>query len=259
LIAIIDYRAGNLTSVRLALEYIGAPCEITSDPSRVLADERVIFPGVGAAAEAMKNLTEFGLIEPIRELVATGKPFLGICLGTQVIFEFSEEDGGTPCIGLVPGSVKLFTPSEPACKIPQIGWNTVEFKRSLCVGADSPPTHTKIERSLCVGADSPPTHTKIERSLRVGANSPPTHSDLASETHPLFEGIENQSEFYFVHSYYPAPSDPGWIVGETDYAGARFASAIGRGNLFATQFHPERSGRIGLRLLDNFARWDGKC
>ena len=225
MIAVIDYRAGNLTSVRLALEYIGASCEITSDPSRVLAAERVIFPGVGAAGEAMRNLRELGLIEPIRRVVASGVPFLGICLGTQVIFEFSEEDGGTACIGLVPGTVNRFVSSDPSCKIPQIGWNAVEFRRSL----------------------------------RVGANSPPTHGGRASGPHPIFERVEDASEFYFVHSYYPAPSDPGYVIGETDYAGVRFASAVGSGNLFATQFHPERSGRIGLRLLDNFARWDGKC
>jgi imidazole glycerol-phosphate synthase subunit HisH len=206
-IAIIDYNAGNLTSVRLALESIDAPCEITSDPARILAAERVIFPGVGAAAEAMRNLHERGLLDSLRDAVAAGKPFLGICLGTQVIFEFSEEDGGAPCIGIVPGAVKRFTPSDPMCKIPQMGWNAVDFRRP----------------------------------------------------HPLLEGIENGSEFYFVHSYYCAPSDPAYIVGETDYADVVFASVVGKGNLFATQFHPERSGRIGLKMLENFSRWDGKC
>jgi glutamine amidotransferase len=206
-IAIIDYKAGNLTSVRLALEYIGAECEITSDPARILAADRVIFPGVGAAAEAMKNLREMNLLDPLKQSVASGKPFLGICLGTQVIFEFSEEDGGTDCVGIIPGQVKRFTPSDPMCKIPQIGWNAVEFARA----------------------------------------------------HPLLEGIESGSEFYFVHSYYPAASDRSYIVGETEYADVRFASAVGSGNLFATQFHPERSGRIGLRLLENFVRWDGTC
>ncbi len=155
----------------------------------------------------MKCLRELELIETIKNVVASGTPFLGICLGTQVIFEFSEEDGGTQCMGIVPGSVKKFTPSDPMCKIPQMGWNAVEFMRP----------------------------------------------------HPLFEHIETGSEFYFVHSYYPAPSDERYVVGRTEYAGVRFASAIGRGNLFATQFHPERSGRIGLKLLENFSRWDGTC
>ena len=207
MIAIIDYKAGNLTSVRLALEHIGAPCEVTSDPSRISAAERVIFPGVGAAGEAMRNLRELRLIGPLRSVVSSGVPFLGICLGTQVIFEFSEEDGGTPCIGLVSGAVKRFTPSDPMCKIPHMGWNTVRF----------------------------------------------------AAAHPLFSGIEDGSEFYFVHSYYPAPSEAGCVLGETEYAGVRFASVVGRDNLFATQFHPERSGRIGLTLLANFSRWNGTC
>lgn len=207
MIAIIDYKAGNLTSVRLGLEYKGIECEITNDPVKILAAERVIFPGVGAAGEAMRNIKELGLLEPIRAVVAKGTPFMGICLGTQIIFESSEEDGGTECVGLVPGTVKKFTPADPMCKIPQMGWNTVELKTA----------------------------------------------------HPLFEGIEDCSEFYFVHSYYPSPSDASYIIGETEYADVRFASAVGKGNLFATQFHPERSGRIGLKLLENFSRWDGKC
>ena len=206
MIAIIDYDAGNLTSVRLALEYMGVECEITRDAAKIEAADRVIFPGVGAAEAAMANLNEFGLIEPIRNVVASGKPFMGICLGAQIILEHSEE-GDVGCIGLVPGTVKRFMPSDPMCKIPQMGWNTVEIKRP----------------------------------------------------HPLFDGIEDSSEFYFVHSYYCAPSNDRHIAGETEYAGVRFASAVGRDNLFAVQFHPERSGRIGLRLLANFSRWDGKC
>ena len=207
MIAIIDYKAGNLTSVRLALEHLGVECEITSDPARIDSAQRVIFPGVGAAAEAMKNLRDLKLLEPVRDAVAQGKPFLGICLGTQIILESSEEDGGTECVGLLPGTVKRFAPSDPMCKIPQMGWNTVEFKQA----------------------------------------------------HPLLDGIDDGSEFYFVHSYYPAPSNAEHIAAETDYAGVRFASAMADGSLFATQFHPERSGRIGLRLLENFSRWNGQC
>lgn len=207
MIAIIDYKAGNLTSVKLALEHIGVECEITSDPAKILAADQVIFPGVGAAAEAMRNLRKMQLIEPMRTVVSNGTPFLGICLGTQVIFENSEEDGGVDCIGFVPGTVKRFTSSDPMCKIPQIGWNTVSQKVS----------------------------------------------------HPLFDGIKDNSEFYFVHSYYPSASDTAYITGETEYADVRFASAVGKDNLFATQFHPERSGRIGLKLLENFSRWNGKC
>lgn len=207
MIAIIDYKAGNLTSVRLALEDLGVQAEVTRDPARIRAAERVIFPGVGAAGAAMAHLRELDLLGIIRETAASAKPFLGICLGTQVIFERSEEDGGTDCIGLVPGSVRRFQPEDALCKIPQIGWNTVRFRRS----------------------------------------------------HPLLTGIEDDSEFYFVHSYYPAPSDPAYVVGETEYAGVAFASMVGRDNLLATQFHPERSGRIGLQLLRNFSTWDGTC
>lgn len=207
MIAIVDYKAGNLTSVRLALEDLGVPAVVTQDPDAILAADRVIFPGVGAAGAAMDHLTQLGLVSPLRQALDQGKPFLGICLGTQVIFEHSEEDGGVACLGIVPGNVKRFNPSDPLCKIPQMGWNTAEIRRS----------------------------------------------------HPILEDIEDQSEFYFVHSYYPAPADGAHVVAETEYADARFASVIGRDNLVATQFHPERSGRIGLALLANFSRWDGTC
>ncbi|MGC8862215.1 MAG: imidazole glycerol phosphate synthase subunit HisH [Armatimonadota bacterium] len=241
MIAIIDYKAGNLTSVRLALEYLGLASEITSDPDRVLAAERVIFPGVGAAREAMKNLRTLGLIEPIRQVVMSGTPFLGICLGTQVIMEFSEEDGGTQCIGLVPGSVKRFAPTDSGCKIPHMGWNTVCFAGIAGECSGSVP-HRIFNAENKVISD-PAEWTKRSGCVK----------------HPLFEGIEDETEFYFVHSYYPMPSARSYVLGETDYAGVRFASAIGHKNLFATQFHPERSGRFGLRLLANFARWDGRC
>ncbi len=207
MIAIVDYRAGNLTSVLLALEHLGVSAQITQDPAEILEADRVIFPGVGAAQTAMDNLTELGLSETLGTVVSQGTPFLGICLGTQVIFEHSEEDGGTDCVGLIPGTVKRFTPSDPLCKIPQIGWNAVHIQRP----------------------------------------------------HPLFSGVEDTSEFYFVHSYYCAPADPAYVIGQTGYADVEFASAVGKANLFATQFHPERSGRIGLRILENFSEWDGTC
>ncbi|MBT3376875.1 MAG: imidazole glycerol phosphate synthase subunit HisH [Lentisphaerae bacterium] len=207
MIAIVDYRAGNLTSVRLAFEALNVPCTVTSSAADVLAAERVVFPGVGAAGAAMRALRSLGLEDTIRQVVAAGTPFLGICLGTQIILEESEEDDGTACIGVLPGRVPRFRPVDRYDKIPQIGWNAVTSRRP----------------------------------------------------HPLLDGIEQDSEFYFVHSYYPAPSRPEHIIGETTYADATFASIIGTNNLFATQFHPERSGRIGLKLLENFTRWDGKC
>lgn len=205
MIAIIDYRAGNLTSVKLALDAIGVQGEITDAPERIMAAERVIFPGVGAAGAAMGHLARLGLVNVIRQVAASGTPFLGICLGTQIVFGFSEEDGGTDCIGLVPGRVRLFAPANRLDKVPQMGWNSV-------------------------------------RQVRP---------------HPIFAGIADESEFYFVHSYYPSPSDPSYVLGETEYAGVRFASAVGKGSLVATQFHPEKSGRVGLKLLENFCRWNG--
>lgn len=207
MIAIVDYRAGNLTSVRLACESLGLDARVTSDPAEILAAERVIFPGVGAAAAAMANLTELDLADTIAEVVAAGTPFLGICLGTQIICEASEEDGGVTCLGILPGQVIRFRPAQRHFKIPQIGWNAVSWTRP----------------------------------------------------HPVFAGIESGTEFYFVHSYYPAPADAALRLAETEYADVTFASAIGRDNLVATQFHPEKSGRIGLQLLKNFGEWNGQC
>ena len=205
MIAIIDYRAGNLTSVKLAMDALGVDAEITSDATRILGAERVVFPGVGAAGAAMGHLGELGLAGVIHDVVDRGTPFLGICLGTQIILQHSEEDGGVDTLGLVEGGVRLFRPDDPHVKVPQMGWNAV-------------------------------------RQVR---------------THPVFDDVEDHSEFYFVHSYHPDPSLPDCILGETEYAGVTFASVLGRDNLVATQFHPEKSGRIGLRLLANFCAWNG--
>ena len=205
MIAIIDYRAGNLTSVKLAMDTLGVDAEITSDATRILGAERVVFPGVGAAGAAMGHLVELGLAGVIHDVVDRGTPFLGICLGTQIILGRSEEDGGVETLGLVEGNVRLFRPTDPHVKVPQMGWNTV-------------------------------------RQVKP---------------HPVFEGIADNSEFYFVHSYHPEPSLPDCILGETEYAGVTFASVLGRDNLVATQFHPEKSGRVGLRLLANFCAWNG--
>ncbi len=207
MIAIVDYKAGNLTSVRLAFDVLGIDARVTDRSADILAADRVVFPGVGAAGAAMRNMESLKLADPLREVVRRGTPFLGICLGTQIILGFSEEDGGVPTVGLVPGRVRLFHPVSREDKVPQIGWNGVRLKRE----------------------------------------------------HPVFEGIESGSEFYFVHSYYPDPENGADVVGVTDYAGVEFASVIGRDNLVATQFHPEKSGRIGLTLFKNFSQWDGRC
>lgn len=207
MVVIVDYGAGNLTSVRLAFEKLGVEAAITNVPAEILAAERVVFPGVGSAGAAMQHLRDMGLIETLRKVVSLGTPFLGICLGTQVILERSEEDGGVDCLGLISGEVKLIRPDDSTVKVPHMGWNSVVFKKR----------------------------------------------------HPVFDGLQDGSEFYFVHSYYPAPTAGENVLGETGYGGTTFASILGRASIIATQFHPERSGRLGLKLLQNFSRWDGKC
>ncbi|MEI6563194.1 MAG: imidazole glycerol phosphate synthase subunit HisH [bacterium] len=207
MIAIVDYKAGNLTSVKLAFEAIGVEAVITDRPETILQADRVVFPGVGAAGASMRNLSELNLVDALRTVVARGTPFLGICVGMQVLFDRSEEDGGTPTLGFIPGEVRLFRPVEPADKVPQIGWNAVRFRRS----------------------------------------------------HPVFAGVESETEFYFVHSYYPTAKNSTDCVGTTDYAGVEFTSVVGRDNLVATQFHIEKSGRVGLKVFENFSRWDGQC
>jgi glutamine amidotransferase len=208
MIAIVDYRAGNLTSVARALHHLNQPYRITADPEVLQQASHVIFPGVGAAGAAMTYLRQTGLDKQIKRLVERGKPLLGICLGTQVIFEYSEEND-TSCLGIVPGSVRLFPQTLRQdglpLKIPHMGWNEVVF----------------------------------------------------TKPHPVFKDVGQGAAFYFVHSYYPAPDDPAWILGSTDY-GLRFCSAIARENLVAVQFHPEKSGRPGLRILENFCRWGGR-
>ena len=194
MIAIVDYRAGNLTSVKLAFDAIGAETVVTSDPTAVRAADHVVFPGVGAAASAMANLRALGLEEAVREAALSGRPFLGICLGMQILFVHSEEDGGVDLLGVLPGKVRRF-PDAPGFKVPEIGWNDVQ--------ADDPGGFLK-----------------------------------------------SGDEFYFVHSYY-AELNP-FTVGRATYAGVEFTAAVRRGNLFATQFHPEKSGRVGLSLLRAF-------
>ncbi len=206
MIAILDYKAGNLTSVKRALDYLGHESFITSDPEEVLQASRLIFPGVGAAGRAMENLKSRGLDEAIREFFRSGRPLLGICLGMQIIFEESEEDGARG-LGILSGKVvrfpePLLDPQGNPLKVPHMGWNRVKVLVS----------------------------------------------------HPLFSGIDPRHEFYFVHSYYPRPKDPGVIIGVTDY-GVEFPSVVAHANLWAVQFHPEKSGRPGLRMLENFCRW----
>jgi glutamine amidotransferase len=201
-IAIIDYRAGNLRSVQRALRHLGLPCIITADAQKIAEADRVIFPGVGAAGKAMEIIRSAGLDLTIHEVIDRGTPFLGICLGTQIIFDSSEEDAAA-CLGIFPGTVRRFP--EKGEKIPHMGWNTLRHVRG----------------------------------------------------HPMLHGVQENAWFYFVHSYYPDPSDEADVVARTSYC-IEFVSAVSRGNVFATQFHPEKSGAPGLKILENFTRWDGK-
>lgn len=200
-VTIVDYRAGNLTSVRLAVEKLGRTAEITSDPEEVLSASRLIFPGVGAAFAAMDRLRSMGLDKAILGYARKGRPLLGICLGAQIVLEHSEE-GDTDCLSLVKGrATKLAVPQQ--AKVPHMGWNAVKIVRD----------------------------------------------------HPIWQGVENESQFYFVHSYAPAPAEESAAIGTTDYHGA-FVSALARDNIVACQFHPERSGRIGLKVLENYLSWN---
>jgi imidazole glycerol-phosphate synthase subunit HisH len=200
---VLDYGAGNLTSVENALRHLGARFLVTAKPEPLGDAEAVIFPGVGEAASSMAELARTGLDQALRSYVATGRKMLGICIGCQVIFEHSEERD-TECLGLYPGVVRRFPP-RPGLKVPHIGWNSVHFTRN----------------------------------------------------HPVFADIPQDSSFYFVHSYYPSPADPGMVAAETEY-GERFASCVARRNMIAFQFHLEKSGPLGLALLANFLSWDGR-
>lgn len=209
MVSIIDYKAGNLKSVERALNKIGVSCRVTADREEVRAAERVIFPGVGAAGQAMVNLKELGIDQVISEAFESGKPILGICLGAQIVLEASQENEAA-CLGLIKGSTKRFPETLSAgpdrLKIPHMGWNGLNIRKQ----------------------------------------------------HPVLDGINPDDEFYFVHSYYPAPSSKECVMAETEY-GITFPSVVGERNLVAMQFHPEKSGPAGLRILRNFCTWDGNA
>lgn len=196
MIAIIDYGMGNLRSVQKALALLGYASTITEQPEQVMAADGVILPGVGAYADAMLNLRERGMDRVIKDMVAANRPFLGICLGMQLLFSWSEENGGADGLGIIPGRVLKLPAGR---KIPHMGWNDWEVTRS----------------------------------------------------NPFTAGVEPGSDVYFVHSYYVEPDDKGVVLTRTEYTNW-FPSIIGQGSLYATQFHPEKSGRVGLQLLKNF-------
>ncbi|MCA9133393.1 MAG: imidazole glycerol phosphate synthase subunit HisH [Planctomycetales bacterium] len=203
-IAIVDYQMGNLRSVQKALEHVGFQATITNRPEEIAAAHKVILPGVGGFGDAIGELRSQQLEQPILEAIAAGKPFLGICLGLQLLFEVGLEGGTHAGLGVLPGSVERFPttyPQELGLKVPHMGWNQVVVQQPGC---------------------------------------------------PLWQGIPEDAYFYFVHSYYVRPSEPAvrWL--SCDY-GQQFCAAVWRDNLFATQFHPEKSQQHGLQLLKNFA------
>jgi glutamine amidotransferase len=202
MISIIDYKAGNLTSVKRALDFLGIPCVITKDAGVIRKSRRIIFPGVGNAASAVPVLRERGIDIALKEAFNAGTPILGICLGTQIILSRSEE-GDTECLGLIKGTVKKFSLTDKTLKIPHMGWNEIKIR----------------------------------------------------QPHFLLKDIAPGTQMYFVHSYYPLPDDESIVIASCGY-GIEFPCAIGCRNLFATQFHPEKSGPAGLAILRNFAVWE---
>jgi glutamine amidotransferase len=203
MITIVDYKAGNLTSVKHAFDHLGIPNQISAIPQVISEAERIVFPGVGHAGAAMRVLKEHGLDSALTTAFSRGTPILGICIGCQIILSHSEE-GDTPCLDLLPGTCRHFRFQDATHKIPHMGWNEVTV---------TPP-------------------------------------------HPILSHIRPGDEFYFVHSFYPQPVDPATVYATSTY-GISFPVAIGIGNLFAVQFHAEKSGPIGLKLLKNFANWRG--
>ena len=206
MIAIIDYGMGNLRSVKKAFETVGHEAIVTRNSSVIDDASHVVLPGVGAFGDCMSNVERYGLDAPIRRCIERGKPFLGICLGLQLLFTESEEFGRHRGLGIFPGVVKRFprdsAHSSTSLKVPHMGWNTVSIQR---------PT-------------------------------------------PVLQGIQEQSYVYFVHSYYVEPKDADVVSTTTEY-GVSFVSSVAKDNIFASQFHPEKSQTVGLQLFRNFGSW----
>ncbi len=198
-IVVVDYGAGNLRSVARALEVSGATAIVTEESRELEHAHAVVLPGDGAAASAMRGLSERDLIGAIRDVVSSGRPFLGVCLGMQVLMSYSDEDGGVECLGIVSGRVRRLP---DGLKVPHMGWNQVQ----------------------------------------------------QAGRHPIFDGVPDGANFYFLHSYVVVPDDPTVTIGTTDY-GSLFTSVIASRNVVATQFHPEKSATVGLRVYRNFVQW----
>ncbi|MBP3755483.1 MAG: imidazole glycerol phosphate synthase subunit HisH [Lachnospiraceae bacterium] len=203
MIAVVDYDAGNVKSVEKAIEKLGAEHILTSDPEKIRNADAVILPGVGNFGDCVSKLNERGLDSALKEYAASGKPFLGICVGLQLLFVESEESPGVKGLGILPGKIKKF-PASSELKVPQIGWN-----------------------------------------------------DIVESKGRLLEGIEKETYFYFVHSYYLECEDPSIVTSRTEY-GITYDSSVESGNIFATQFHPEKSSDAGLKVLSNFLKIAGE-
>ncbi len=208
MITIIDYGMGNLRSVHKGFERVGSQAIVTQDSTLIRKASGLVLPGVGAFRKAMENLKDLRLVDPIIEFTESGRPFLGICLGLQLLFSESEEFGVQSGLNILKGRVVRFPFSYPgssfskdSLKVPHMGWNAIHIRKS----------------------------------------------------HPVLEGIKEGTNLYFVHSYYPVPEDQEVVVTTTDYGG-EFASSVGRGKLYACQFHPEKSQSLGLKILENFGR-----
>ncbi|HTL48481.1 MAG TPA: imidazole glycerol phosphate synthase subunit HisH [Verrucomicrobiae bacterium] len=201
MIAIVDYGMGNLRSVSKALEHLGAKVSVTSSPRDILKADKVVLPGVGAFGDAVEGLKTNALLDPLREYIKLGKPFLGICLGLQLLFHESEESPSITGLDVYSGKVQGFR--SRGVKVPHMGWNQI--------------------------------HKNTD--------------------HPLLRNIPDESYFYFVHSFYAAPQDASVTAATCEYGQEKFAVAVGKDHVFATQFHPEKSQKAGLNLLQNFVKW----
>ena len=203
MLALVDYGSGNIRSVERALAFVGADFLLTEDPEEVARASGVVLPGVGAALDTMNGLRARGMDAAVRDHLAGGRPFMGVCMGLHALLEHSEENDGTPCLGLFPGRVRLFP---PGLHVPHMGWNQVRRQKPCA----------------------------------------------------LLEGVPDAANFYFVHSYYADGAGSGHCAATTDY-GVEFLSVLGQDLVFATQFHPEKSGAVGLRLYRNFVRICGQA
>lgn len=201
MVGIIDYGAGNIRSVYNAFKYIGEDVKVCAKASELASADKVVFPGVGNGGDVIGGLRSMGFDEAIMKSLDAGKPFLGICVGLQMLFKSTEEAPGAECLSLLKGKVRRFS-EDDELKVPQIGWNTVKILKDGC---------------------------------------------------PIFKGIEDNTYFYFVHSYYCDSEEREYVSGETEY-GIKYTSSIWKDNMFAVQFHPERSQANGIKLLENFSK-----